>query len=105
MSGDSVRRLTEGWGQVVAGQRDAEVAGLYALDSVEEKEVAELDPLEQQANLPTDGGMLLVRGEGWKEVKLVTVSAVRRQRKGGAQCLVRWAALCAVGTTHHPGAA
>jgi hypothetical protein len=82
ISGDSIRRLTEGWGQAVAVQRDAEVAGLYALDSVEEKEVAELDSLEQQANLSTDGGMLLVRGEGWKEVKLVTVSAVRRQRKG-----------------------
>lgn len=82
MSSDSVRRLTEGWGQAVAEQRDVDVAGLYTLDPAEEKEVAQLDPLAQQANLSTDGGMMLVRGEGWKEVKLVTVSAVRRQRKG-----------------------
>jgi hypothetical protein len=87
MSGDSIRRLTEGWGQAVAGQRDTEVAGLYALDPAEERKVAELDPLEQQANLSTDGGMLLVRGEGWKEVKLVTVSAVRRKRKGERNAL------------------
>lgn len=81
MSGDSIRRLTEGWGQAVAAQRDADVAGLYALDAAEEKEVVELDPVQQQANLSTDGGMMLVRGEGWKEVKLVTVSAVRRKGK------------------------
>lgn len=82
MTVDSIRRLTEGWGEAVAAQRDADVAGLYALDPAEEKEVAQLDPLQQQANLSTDGGMMLVRGEGWKEVKLVTVSAVRRKGKG-----------------------
>jgi hypothetical protein len=82
MSSDSIRRLTEGWGQSVAGKREADVAGLYALDPAEEKAVAELDPLRLQANLSTDGGMMLVRGEGWKEVKLVTVSAVRRKQKG-----------------------
>jgi hypothetical protein len=82
MTCDSIRRLTEGWGQALAAQRDADVAGLYALDPAAEKEVIQLDPLPQQANLSTDGGMMLVRGEGWKEVKLVTVSAVRRKRKG-----------------------
>lgn len=82
MSPDSLRRLTEGWGKAVAGKREADVAGLYTLDPAEEKAVAEQDPLRRQANLSTDGGMMLVRGEGWKEVKLVTVSAVRRKRKG-----------------------
>ena len=36
-----------------------------------------VDGIEIQANISTDGGMMLVRDEGWKEVKLVVVSAVR----------------------------
>lgn len=81
MSRDSLRRLTEGWGQDCVGQREAQVAGLYALDAADEKAIPLVDPIQQQANLATDGGMMLVRGEGWKEVKMVTVSAVRRRGK------------------------
>ena len=77
MSSESIRRITEGWGSAVATQREADVAGLYALHAADEKPVALVDPIEQQANLSTDGGMMQVRGEGWKEVKQVTISAVR----------------------------
>jgi hypothetical protein len=77
MSTDSIRRVTEGWGQAVEAQREADIAGLYALAAAEEKPVELVDAIEQQANLSTDGGMMLVRGEGWKEVKLVALSAVR----------------------------
>jgi len=82
ISADSVRRITEGWGEAVAAQREVDVAGLYALNSVEEPAVEERDPLQKQANLATDGGMMLVRGEGWKEVKVVSVSAVEAKQKG-----------------------
>ncbi len=77
MSTDSIRRITEGWGCAVVAQREVDVAGLYALNAADEKPVELVDSIGQQANLSTDGGMMQVRGEGWKEVKLVTVSAVR----------------------------
>lgn len=81
MSSDSIRRITERWGSSVAAQREADVAGLYALHAADEKPVEQVDRIEQQANLSTDGGMMQVRGEGWKEVKVVTVSAVRPKTK------------------------
>ena len=35
-----------------------------------------VDPIGEQANISTDGVMVLIRQEGWKEVKLSAVSAV-----------------------------
>jgi hypothetical protein len=35
-----------------------------------------VDPIGEQANLSTDGVMVLIRQEGWKEVKLSAISAV-----------------------------
>ena len=81
MSADSLRRLTEGWGQAVAAQRQLEAAQANALAQRGEKpadrRVAEIEPIREQANLSTDGAMMLVRSEGWKEVKLVAVSEVK----------------------------
>jgi hypothetical protein len=77
MSTDSLRRLTEGWGATNVDQREADIDGLYALDQAQEMAVEVVDGIEIQANISTDGGMMLVRDEGWKEVKLVVVSAVR----------------------------
>lgn len=79
MSSDSLRRLTEGWGSVCADQREEDVDGLYALDPAQETPVEVVDGIQKRANLSTDGGMMLVRDEGWKEVKLVAISAVRRK--------------------------
>lgn len=42
--------------------------------------VESVAPLEKQASLSTDGGMVHVRGEGWKEVKMATLSAVRPKK-------------------------
>jgi len=36
----------------------------------------EVRPIAGQANVSTDGGMVLIRDEGWKEAKLTTISAV-----------------------------
>jgi hypothetical protein len=44
--------------------------------------VPESRPLTGAANLSTDGAMVLVREEGWKEVKLVAVSAVTVKTAG-----------------------
>jgi hypothetical protein len=80
MSSDSLRRVTEGWGQKVEQQRvaAAERANAPAQkgESPQERRIAEVDPIAGQANLSTDGGMMLVRDEGWKEVKLTTISEV-----------------------------
>jgi hypothetical protein len=74
MSGDSVRRITEGFGRGVVQRREAEVEMVYDLRQGDESQIAVVEPIEQQGNISTDGVMLLVRGEGWKEVKLTVIS-------------------------------
>lgn len=78
MSGDSLRKLTEGWGEQLEESRKVEVEQVYAeKDPVAvEKVVTVYAPIKEQANISTDGGMVLLREEGWKEVKLSVVSAV-----------------------------
>jgi len=95
MSSDSLRRITEGWGQKVEEQRQeaAERANAPAQrgESPQERRIVEVRPISKQANLSTDGGMALIRGEGWKEVKLTAISEVearpaaeRPAKDGGA---------------------
>ena len=80
ISADTLRRITQGWGQACLGQRQADIEKAYDLSQSKQEAVEPVDPIMQQANLATDGGMMHIRGEGWKEVKLVTVSAVRPKR-------------------------
>jgi len=80
MSADSLRRLTEGWGHQVEGQRIVEAERANGLgpwgESPREHRVAEVDPIAGLANISTDGAMVLLRQEGWKEVKLTAISEV-----------------------------
>ena len=80
MSSDSLRRITEGWGRRVKEQQQeaAERANAPAQrgESPQERRLDEVQPISGQANLSTDGGMVLIREEGWKEVKLTTISEV-----------------------------
>lgn len=80
ISGDSVRRVTQGWGRQVEAQREAEAERANAPAQRGEgpttRRLAEYDPIAEAANISTDGGMMLIRGEGWKEVKLTAISAV-----------------------------
>lgn len=80
MSSDSLRRITEGWGRKVEEQRQeiAEQASVPAQrgEDPQTRRVVEVNPIAGQANLSTDGGMVLIREEGWKEVKLTTISEV-----------------------------
>lgn len=80
MSADSLRRVTEGWGAQVEIQRiaEAERANTVAQrgESPHTQRVAAIAPLSEQANLSTDGTMILLRQESWKEVKLTAISAV-----------------------------
>lgn len=80
ISADSVARLSEGFGQAVEGLRaeEAERAGRVAErdEAPGASRVEEVEPIEGQANVSTDGMMVLVRGEGWKEAKATVISKV-----------------------------
>ena len=77
MSADSLRRITEGWGQQVEEQREgATEKAKEPVESPRKRPIAEVAPIAGQANLSTDGGMVLIREEGWKEVKLTVISEV-----------------------------
>jgi hypothetical protein len=86
ISGDSLQRITEGWGAQVDQQRNAEAARANAPaqrgETPRTQRVTEIVPLRERANISTDGTMILVRGEGWKEVKLTAISAVTVQAAG-----------------------
>lgn len=80
ISADSIARITAGWGVQVAAQRtdQAQQANRPAQRDEEptSSRVPEIAPIGGQANLSTDGAMALIRGEGWKEVKITALSAV-----------------------------
>jgi len=87
ISAESVRLLTEGWGEKVAQARQEEVEQVYAEEAPQPVEdvVQRADPLlEGLVNVSSDGGMVLIRGEGWKEVKMSVFSAVV-QEEGPAE--------------------
>lgn len=79
MSSDSLRRITEGFGERLEDKRDREVRQVY--DPIEpqlaQQVVAVSAPIQVQANISTDGGMVLLREEGWKEFKMSVFSEVR----------------------------
>jgi hypothetical protein len=83
ISGDSVARRTADWGGRVAEQRSAEAELANRPggrgERLAQRRLPEVAPITTQANISTDGAMLLVREEGWKEVKVVAISAVRVQ--------------------------
>jgi len=82
MSEDSLRRVTEGWGEQVEEHRKTEVERVYAEEKPEAVEqVVKVDaPIQGQANVSSDGGMVLLREEGWKEVKMSVFSQVKVTR-------------------------
>jgi hypothetical protein len=81
MSADSLAGITEDWGRRIGTQRTTEAAqaNLPAQrdERPDQRRVVEVQAISGQANLSTDGAMMLVRSEGWKEVKIVAVSEVQ----------------------------
>lgn len=77
MSRESVRQVTQAWGAKMERERQEMAEQLFAADIVEPEMPAQYNPIEKQASISTDGGMILIRDEGWKEVKLVAISSVR----------------------------
>lgn len=80
LSSDSLQRVTQGWGQAVEAQRVAEAKQVFEAEEAHPGCTPPLlkvkEPISGPANLSTDGGMILLRQEGWKEVKLSAISQV-----------------------------
>jgi hypothetical protein len=78
MSGDSLRRVTEGFGERLEQKRKVEAEKVYDAKAPQmaEQVVTITAPIHDQANISTDGGMVLLREEGWKEVKMSVISEV-----------------------------
>ena len=79
MSKEGIRQVTQGWGKAVDEKREGEAAVVF--DVRQPAELEKIAPIATQASLSTDGGYVHVRNEGWKEAKLVTVSAVRPKKE------------------------
>jgi hypothetical protein len=81
-SGTSLWRLTQRCGKQLSEHRKVEAKTAFAPVQREEppahRRIAPAGSLAaQRANLSTDGGMVHIRSEGWKEVKLSAISAVK----------------------------
>jgi hypothetical protein len=80
ISRSSVRRITEGFGEGLVEWKEGEAKRAAAIagkgEGPGERRVALRDPIEERGNISSDGTMILVRGEGWKEVKMATFSQV-----------------------------
>lgn len=81
MSREGMRGVTQEWGKAVDAKREKEAEKVFDVKQSPTKEVEVVDPIEEQANISTDGGMVHVRDEGWKEVKMVTLSSVRPKKE------------------------
>jgi hypothetical protein len=79
MSRDSLRRVTEGYGQAIEEQRTDEAEKVYDIKAPQsgQQVVTVTAPIQGQANISTDGGFVLLRAEGWKEFKMSVISEVR----------------------------
>jgi len=79
MSSDSMQRITVGFGQALEDRRVREAQKVYAPQAPQlaQQVVKVTAPIQEQANISTDGGMVLLREEGWKEFKMSVFSEVR----------------------------
>jgi len=80
ISRESVRKITQGWGAAVEEERMETARRVFTPTAVEPAMPERMKPIEQQASISSDGGMVHIRDEGWKEVKLTVISAVRSKR-------------------------
>ncbi len=80
VSGASIRRVTQGFGQQVRNTHAAEAQRAVDVGPFEEfpceRWITAADPLTGTGNVSSDGTMILIREEGWKEVKVAAFSQV-----------------------------
>lgn len=80
VSGSSVRRIAEGFGARLVKKKEQEAArameiGAYG-ESPRDRWIGLKAPIEGVGNTSSDGTMILIREEGWKEVKMAAFSQV-----------------------------
>ena len=82
LSRNSLQRLAKVYGGRLVERQAQEAQATVQIASKEEEVVwrETVAPASEVMNISMDGAMVNIRGEGWKEVKLVTVSAVRHLR-------------------------
>ena len=82
LSKNSLQRLAKVYGGRLVAQQAEEAQATVQIPSKETEAVwrETVEPASEVMNISMDGAMVNIRGEGWKEVKLVTVSAVRHLR-------------------------
>jgi len=80
ISGSSVRRVTQGFGERLVAKKSEEAERAMAIGPTGEppraRRVALKNAIEGMGNVSSDGTMVLIRDEGWKEVKMAAVSQV-----------------------------
>jgi hypothetical protein len=81
MSKNSLQRLAKEYGGRLVAKQACEAQAMVQIPSKETEVVwrKQVEPASEVMNISMDGAMVNTREEGWKEVKLVTVSAVRHQ--------------------------
>ncbi len=81
LSKSSLNRLAQEYGRQVVAQQAAEAEAMVKAPAKDEevvwREIAE--PESAVMNVSIDGVLINIRGEGWKEVKIVTISAVEAE--------------------------
>jgi hypothetical protein len=82
----SVWRVTTGGGAILARRKEVEAERAMAVpergESPRAERIAVEQPIDERANISSDGTMILVRGEGWKEMKMAAISRVRVEPPG-----------------------
>lgn len=76
-----MRKVTQEWGTQVDEKREKEAEEQFAMNQFPVAGIEVIDPITQQASISTDGGFVRVRGQDWKEVKMVTISSVRPKKE------------------------
>lgn len=82
MSRESLRKVTQEWGSIMSEKREEEANVLFDVKKAPTKEIVSVtESIENQASISTDGGFVHIREDGWKEVKMTTISSVRPKRE------------------------
>ena len=80
VSGASVRRVTQTFGREVRARQTSEAARAAEIGPFEtypqERWMALHTPIKEAGNVSSDGTMILIREEGWKEVKMAVFSQI-----------------------------
>ncbi len=81
MSAEGLRKVTEGWGTALDEKRNNASQAIFEEQQPPKDVIEVVEGIKDQASISTDGGFVLVREEGWKEVKMVTISQVRPKKE------------------------